>query len=412
MNRASVALVSGLLAFAGSLAATLQLHQGAAAALDRVLEERLRGAGDTAARLFAARIPAPAELKELMEANELEGAYVLDGALVVLADASGPAGARVDLLRVEPERVRAALEGRPSVALSYAVGDHPVATGYFPLARAGRGAVLALEAGRSFLSARAALGRALWAGVALSALGAIALSALALRFTRAEASRRRAAEAAARGDALARMGAMVAHELRNPLGVIRGAVELVEARTGAALGARDREALADVLGEVERLRRLTDDFLDLAREPRIVVGRVDLAELAAEAARGVAAAHPSLSVRLQVPPLPVDGDPHRLAQVLSNLLLNAAQAGARSVAMSGSVDGATARLEVRDDGPGVDPSLAGRLFEVFATARAGGTGLGLAVSRRIVERHGGVLRHLADGRPGAAFEVRLPLAAR
>lgn len=411
MNRVAVALVAGLLAFAGSLAAIFQLHRSAAAALDRVLEERLRGAGDTAARLFGARLPAAAELKALMDANELEGAYVLDGRLVVLADATGPAGERADLLRVEPERVRAALAGRPTVALSYAVGDHPVATGYFPLGRPEGDTVLALEAGRGFLSARAALARALWAGVALSALGALALAALALRFTRAETSRRRAAEAAARGDALARMGAMVAHELRNPLGVIRGAVELVEARTGPALGARDREALADVLGEVERLRRLTDDFLDLAREPRLVLARVDLAELAAEAARGVTAAHPSLSVRVDVPPLMVDGDSHRLAQVLSNLLLNAAQAGARSVALSGSTDGAAARLEIRDDGPGVDPSIADRLFEVFATARAGGTGLGLAVSRRIVERHSGVLRHLADGRPGAAFEVRLPLAA-
>jgi signal transduction histidine kinase len=80
------------------------------------------------------------------------------------------------------------------------------------------------------------------------------------------------------------------------------------------------------------------------------------------------------------------------------------------VTVRGEASGGAARLEIRDDGPGVDPSVRDRLFEEFATGRRDGTGLGLAVSRRIVERHGGELRHVADGRPGAAFEVRLPLA--
>jgi signal transduction histidine kinase len=206
-----------------------------------------------------------------MKANELEGAYVLDAALVVVADATGAVGHPVDLLRVDPQRVREALQGRASVAFSYAVGEHAIATGYFPIAGGPGGVerVLALEAGQAFVGARAALARATWIGVALSALGALTLAAVALRWARSEGQRRREAERAARGDALARMGAMVAHEIRNPLGVIRGAVELVSARGGAALPERDRGALGDVLGEVERLHRITEDFLDLAREPRM-----------------------------------------------------------------------------------------------------------------------------------------------
>jgi signal transduction histidine kinase len=407
----AAALAATLLALAGALGATLFLHRAASSALDRVLEERLRGAGETAARLVAGRPPDPATLRALMAANELEGAYVLDPALTVLADATGPAGDRVDLLRVDPARVAAAAEGRSSVALSYAVGDHPIATGYFPVPGAdGRpAAVLALEAGHAFLGSRAALRRALWVGVGVSLLGALALGALALRWLRLEARRRRDAERAARGDALARMGAMVAHELRNPLGVIRGAVELVQARSAAALGERDREALSDVLGEVERLRRLTEDFLDLAREPRLSSARVDLSATAAEAARGIAAAHPALAVSVEVPPLAVEGDAVRLRQVFANLLLNAAQAGARSVVLRGVADGASAVVEVHDDGPGVAPALRERLFDAFATGRPDGTGLGLAVSRRIAERHGGELRHVAGGR-GATFLLRLPLA--
>ena len=411
MRGLTAALLVTLLALAGALGSTLFLHRAASAALDRVLEERLRGAGETAAQLLAGRRPQPAELRALMAANELEGAYVLDAALEVLADATGPAGGRADLLRVDPARVAEAAAGRSSVALAYAVGDHPIATGYFPIpGEDGRpAAVLALEAGQAFLGARAALSRALGVGVGLAALGALALGALALRWTRLEGRRRLDAERAARGDALARMGAMVAHEIRNPLGVIRGSIELVQARSAAALGARDREALADVLGEVERLRRVSEDFLDLAREPRLATGLVDLCVTAADAARGIAAAFPSLGVSLELPALTVAGDAVRLRQVFTNLLLNAAQAGARSVLLRGAAEGASAVVEVRDDGPGVPPELRARLFEAFATGHREGTGLGLAISRRIVERHGGELRHVAGG-PGATFVLRLPLA--
>lgn len=406
-------MIAGLVGLTGSLGATLFLHRSASAALERVLEERLRGAGETAAELFARAGPDDAALRALMAANGLEGAYVLDASLRVVADATGAAPAPADLLRIDAARVEEAFAGRASVAFAYSVGDHPIATGYFPIAGPGgaREAVLALEAGQAFLGARASLARARWIGVALSALGALALMAIALRWSRVEAQRRHAAERAARGDALARMGAMVAHEIRNPLGVIRGAVELVTARGGAALPARDREALGDVLGEVERLRRITEDFLDLAREPRLVSGPVDLAEIAADAARGIAAVHPELAVALEVPALEIHGDAVRLRQVLANLLLNAAQAGARAVSVRGEAVAGDARLEVRDDGPGIDAAVRERLFEVFATGRPDGNGLGLALSRRIVERHGGALRHLAHVSPGAAFELRLPLAA-
>jgi signal transduction histidine kinase len=411
VSRALVPLFAALIGLAGSLGATLFLHRAADTALQRILEERLRGAGEAAAEWVARAPPDEGTLRAVMRASRLEGAYVLSPGLEVVADASGAALHTADLLRTDPARARRALAGEQTIAFSYDVAGLPIATGYFPV-RSGDGsvrAVLALEGGQEFAGARAGLRRALWAGVGLSTLGAVALALAALGWSRTEAQRRASAERAVRGDALARMASMVAHEVRNPLGVIRGAVDLVRARSGAALAARDDEALRDVLGEVERLRRLTEDFLDLSREPRLESASLDLGALAEEAVQGSARAH-GLEVAIDVPHLPVDGDPVRLRQVFVNLLANAAQAGARRIDVRGAAQDGTASVEVRDDGPGVAPELAERIFDPFTSGRRDGTGLGLAVSRRIVERHGGELRLVADAGPGATFELRIPLS--
>ena len=411
LRRALVPLAAALLGLAGSLGATLFLYRVAASALDRVLEERLHGAGETAAELLARGEPTPDLLRAIMAANRLEGAYVLSPELSVVADAAGETSAAPNLLRVDASRAAQALGGRASVAFAFAMGDLRVATGYFPVRAPGGSvrSVLALEAGQSFASARARVRRALWVGVALSLVGALALAALARQWARGEEQRRRVAERAARGDALARMAAMAAHEIRNPIGVIRGAVELVQERAGARLSEDDREALSDVIGEVERLRRLTQDFLDLAREPALVKAPADLAQSGAEAARRLARNYPGVTVELALPELVLDADAARLRQVFLNLLANAAEAGARRVILRGEVADGFARVLVEDDGPGIDPALRDRLFEPFATGRADGTGLGLAISRQIAERHGGSLRLVPSKSGGAAFELRLPV---
>ena len=167
--------------------------------------------------------------------------------------------------------------------------------------------------------------------------------------------------------------------------------------------------MADVVGEVERLRRLTQDFLDLAREPALVKAPTDLAESGAEAARGLARSYPDVAVDLSLPDLVVDADAARLRQVFGNLLANAAEAGARRVLVRGEALDGFARVFVEDDGPGIDPALRDRLFDPFATGRANGTGLGLAISRQIADRHGGSLKLVPKTGSGATFELRLPV---
>jgi signal transduction histidine kinase len=411
MSRALTIVLAAALGLAGSLLVTLFLFHAAQGALDKVLEERLRGAGESAALLLGATPASSEQLRALMRANALDGAYLLDRSLTLLADAGGRTG-RADLLRVDPERIERAFAGQASVAKGYSLGELAISTGYFPV-RSRDGvvtAVLAFEAGQAFADARRDLVRARAAALLLSLIGALALAILAARWSALERVRRREAEQAARGESIARMGDMVAHEIRNPIGVIRAAVELMRERA-APLPDWQREQLADVLSEVERMRRLTEDFLSLGTPDRpLVRAAVDLGSLLEDSVRAAETTFREVRIRCEVSSLPpIAGDAHRLRQVFANLLANAAQAQqpgeveVRAEALDGF-----ARVRIHDGGPGIPAAVRERLFDPFLTTKPGGTGLGLAVARMLVERHGGTLGLVDDGRPGATFEVRLP----
>src|SRR5215831_6822754 len=153
MRGAVFAILGTAIGLSGGLVATLFLFASANSAIDRVLDERLRGAGESAALLLGEPQPGSARLAELMRNNALDGAYLLWPNLVIAEDASGNAGAPADLLRVDPDRVHRALAGEASVASTYQVGPLSVAAGYFPV-RNPSGAVqsvLALEAGHAFV---------------------------------------------------------------------------------------------------------------------------------------------------------------------------------------------------------------------------------------------------------------------
>jgi signal transduction histidine kinase len=408
---ARLGLAVAALSLLAPLGATVALWRGALLSLEQVIDARLKGAGESAALLLQGRTPDPAALAALMRAQQLDGAYLLDRRLTVLADATGPSGQRAGLLRVDPDRVEQAFAGQGTVASTYSLGEVAVATGYFPV-RGGPGgeveAVLALEAGRDFADPGPWLWRALWLGVAGSLVAAAAIAAVGRRALAASA-------AAARAEALGRVAAMAAHEIRNPLGVIRGTVELMRARLSGALAPRDVEALGDVLGEVDRLKQLTEDLTDLAVDRPLAMDRLDLGAVLEEAARAAEAAFPAMRVKVSArgPLPPISGDPARLRQVFGNLLANAAQAqreGEVEIA-AWAEDGAVC-AQVRDRGPGVPAEARARLFDPLFTTKARGSGLGLAISRRLVERHGGTLRLVDGGGPGTAaagatFEIRL-----
>ncbi|HEY0453744.1 hybrid sensor histidine kinase/response regulator [Actinophytocola sp.] len=236
-------------------------------------------------------------------------------------------------------------------------------------------------------------------------------------------------ELAATGEALReqqrakdRFIATLSHELRNPLAAIQAAVELLALDVPAG-----HPALAVLERQTGTLIRMTDDLLDATRaltgRLELTAERVDLRAIVAETAADVAAEFASgrRALRLDLPPAPVlvSGDRIRLAQLLSNLVINAlkyTEPGA-TVAVSVATDAGDALLVVRDDGIGFDPAIADSLFEVFTRAvpagrtSVSGLGLGLAIVRTISELHGGtVTAHSAGPGTGAEFRVRLPPA--
>ena len=216
--------------------------------------------------------------------------------------------------------------------------------------------------------------------------------------------------------------ANVSHELRTPLSVLRANLEnLVD-----GVGRPDPATLATMLSQTDRLGRLVAQLLDLAqlesgeatlrRESVSVPSLVDrvLDELeVARADRGLA-----LVREIAPEALAVEGDGERLHQVLFNLLDNAVRftpAGGRVVVRARAHD-ATVRLEVEDTGPGIPPELRERVFERFFTVDPsrsrgeGGTGIGLAIARSIVDAHGGrIWAEPGDG--GSRFVVELPVGA-
>jgi two-component system OmpR family sensor kinase len=211
------------------------------------------------------------------------------------------------------------------------------------------------------------------------------------------------------------------HELRTPIAVMRGELELAQAAaaTGDAKGL-DRALRAAVV-ENERLARLAEDLLLLARERAGSVlvrqGQVDLMDLAWAEARRLSPVL-DLATKVTGDPVVVPGDSDRLRQVLANLLVNSRAAGANTLEVQITEGPTFVDLVVADDGPGFDAHMLDAAFERFArggnarTRGAGGAGLGLAIVRAVVTAHGGTAA-LGNGPPlgGAVVTIRLPLVA-
>ena len=230
-----------------------------------------------------------------------------------------------------------------------------------------------------------------------------------LRFEEARTHLRAAAQQRSRDQRLAALGRMtggVAHEIRNPIAAMRLKAE----NALAAAPERQAEALRAIVGQIDRLEGLVQSLLALVQPITIAPRTVALQPWLDERRASIAgrAANHGVQVDVQCDGVPqAVFDPIHLARAVDNLLDNAvrhAPQGGHVVVTATVTEAQGLRIQVDDDGPGVPEALQAQLFEPFATGRADGTGLGLAMAREVALAHGGDLRHVALA-SGTRFEL-------
>lgn len=210
-----------------------------------------------------------------------------------------------------------------------------------------------------------------------------------------------------RTEALAELGALsaaVAHELRNPLAGISGALQVI---TRSMEGKPQHAILQKVDGEIRRLNGLVTELLAFARPGSAKVQPVELAPIVEEVVAMMEEPHPDVRFHAQGAAL-VQADPNLVRQILHNLLRNAVDA----IDGQGEVwiDLAPGRVQVADSGSGIDEARWEEVFKPFHTTKTRGTGLGLAISARAAHAMSGDLHLVHGSRPGATFELVLPEA--
>ena len=402
------ALIAAAALIGAALVATVWATQRGVGAASQALE---RGQADLLRESVRARVAEAsgpltaddlAEIAEDLEADGLRYLALLDADGAIAVDAGTPSAPRQAIAR--------ALVGmRPGVPVR--IGgvlrmvdrrtDRRPARRRARLPRRGAPLLIEFEPGVAD-QLRSAADRALAIG-ALTAGGLLLIAVVLFRWIlHRERLERRLVEER-RLASLGQMSAVLAHEIRNPLASLKGNAQMLA--RGLPDGDRSRARADRVVAEAVRLETLTNDLLEFARTGAIRQEQVEPAALLRDAASGLpvdieaAAAPPLWSL-----------DRERIRQVLVNLLENAAWAAGEGGRVEARVAQEAGQLvyTVRDHGPGFPEQDLPRIFEPFFTGRTDGTGLGLAVARRIVDLHGGAITARNHPAGGAELRVALP----
>lgn len=341
-------------------------------------------------------IPSSDDLAMILREHASEGLRYLgmvEGRGRIVASAGEPVG---DSTEESPSRTLQEVEGRVRLTIR----------AFRRMKAGGRAARYVVEI--EPVQANELKGNATWT-LGIGALAAASLLGVAIVLVRREARRAREERERERERRLAHLGemsAVLAHEIKNPLASLKGNAQLLSQMLAKALpeGDKPRGKADRIVDEAVRLETLTNDLLKFVRTGEIKREPTDPAALVREAAQSVPG---DVTVDADRAPASWPLDAGRIREVVVNLVDNAVAAGGPVLAAV-HADGKRLVIEVSDHGPGVPEDARETIFEPFHTTKTHGTGLGLAVARRVVESHGGTLSVSSAPSGGALFRAEIP----
>ncbi len=360
------------------------------------------------------------KLRLLKTQNELQGVYIVDTNLHVILDESGnfPTGAKLTYIEQDSTELFHALTGNITVSPIHVIDGNRFKTAYAPLTNiiAEVTAILVLEANADFFSIIRTFKKGLIL-IGVTSIVAIILFSAFLSWTislliNTQQSLRKTEKLALLGQ----MSASVAHEIRNPLGIIKATSDVVKLKYE---NKDEPDELFDYIGkEVMRLNNLVNDFLTFARDIKLNAKSGKIEKTVAKAVNAFEREHSDsgLSVALELTSeLPeISYDEEKIHQVLLNLLVNAAQAieneGDIRVVISHQIQSGKkyAKICIVDNGCGIEGDVQ-KIFDPFYTTKSSGSGLGLAISRQIIEKHIGRIDIKSEPAKGTTITIYLPV---
>jgi signal transduction histidine kinase len=352
-----------------------------------------------------------------MHSNNLFNLFIVDENLAYVTSARNPerAGQADPALDADAAEILAAFSGVATQTRLYAAGPYYLKSAFAPLADSSGAvtAVLGVEADARFFSVLTGFRNSLLLINALSLIAIAAVVLVSASLARRALSLEQAAGRAGTMALLGQMSAAMAHDIKNPLGIIRAAAERLKKRYGTA----DDRVFDYIPEEVDRLDRIVSSYLSLGATRPGEPEPLSLAEVITGVLKDMEheTGRHGIAVEVEFEDLPpVQASRVELRQVFLNLVLNAIQAQPQggAISITGSCSHKAGRdwlvIRVSDKGPGIEPEDLRHAFEPFYTTKEKGSGLGLFSVKRIVEAHKG--RVAIDSAPGSGttIEVRLP----
>jgi signal transduction histidine kinase len=360
------------------------------------------------------------KLRSLKTQNELQSVYIVDTNLNVILDESGnfPAGAKLTYIEQDSTELFQVLTGNIAVSPIHVIEGNRFKTAYAPLTNimAEVTAILVLEANADFFSIIRTFKRGLIL-IGVTSIVAIILFSAFLSWTislliNTQQSLRKTEKLALLGQ----MAASVAHEIRNPLGIIKATSDVVKLKYQ---NKEKPDELFDYIGkEVMRLNNLVNDFLTFARDITLNAkpGKID--ETVEKAVNAFEREHADTGISVSfenTSELPeITYDEEKIQQVLLNLMVNAAQAIENEGHIRIEIDQYVhsgekyAKISVTDNGCGIEGDVQ-KVFDPFYTTKSSGSGLGLAITRQIIEKHDGWIDIESEPAKGTTIIINLPV---